>query len=520
MSDEAAATSGEGQPDPERDFSAWVQRHFDLVYSAALRQLGGDAHGARDAAQLVFVAAARKRRALARHPAVVGWLYTATHHAVANMIRQQAGRRRREQLAAELLADRGEEADWTAVRPHLDAALLALGQRDRDALLLRFFDQRSHAEIGGQLGLSENAARMRVERALAKLRTRLVRQGIPSSAAALSMLLASNAVAAAPAGLGAAIAAAAAGEAAGAATGAGMALTFHLMATKLTVGLVAAAGLLAGSGVYLALQARSQAEAARSLDRESARWEAALQETTGRAAHEQALLGAARSAPGSAAPSAKPASSLAEAQAFLNQEIAENPQLRQQLGKMLLASFRLEYGPLAKSLGLGPEQFDRVAALNLKLRSDQFDAEQAARLSGLDPARDPGVRVLEQQARDQYAAGLRAAIGDAAATQFLDYDRMADAHQAAAEVAAESAYAGTPLGSADADQLARQLAEASPGYQQGGAFDLKSVDLKRFLEQEGGSLSPAARQALRARGAAAEIDAMEDGAENATGVAP
>src|SRR6185312_9510932 len=264
---------------------------------------------------------------------------------------------------------------------------------------------------------------------------------------------------------------------------------------KLTVGLAAAAGLLAGSGVYLASQARGEAAAARQLDGESARWETALQETAGRDTREQSLRNAPPPA-GASAPAAKPASSLAAAEALLNQEIAENPKLRQQLGKMLRASFRLEYGPLARTLGLSSEQFDQVGALDLKLRSDLFDAEQAARLAGVDSARDPGLRLLEQQARGQYATALRAAVGEDAAAQILAFGRMAEAHQLASEAAAAGAYAGTPLSAADTDQLARQLAEASPDYRRGDDFDAESVNWEQFLDQAGGILPPAVRQAL------------------------
>src|SRR5205814_9990353 len=76
-----------------------------------------------------------------------------------------------------------------------------LNDRDRAAVVLRFLEHRTFADIGASLHLSEDAARMRVDRALEKLRVALVRRGISSTVAALSVALADHVVAAAPAGL-------------------------------------------------------------------------------------------------------------------------------------------------------------------------------------------------------------------------------------------------------------------------------------------------------------------------------
>ena len=58
--------------------------------------------------------------------------------------------------------------EWGCIRPVLDGAMRELGERDREALVLRFFARRPFAEIGRALGLSEDATRMRVQRALEK----------------------------------------------------------------------------------------------------------------------------------------------------------------------------------------------------------------------------------------------------------------------------------------------------------------------------------------------------------------
>ena len=223
-----------------------MRRHLDLVYSAALRQVGGDAHRAQDVAQVVFVALARKAPALTRHPVLAGWLYTATQHAAAKAVRTEERRRRREEEAhamGEILNGdyAAEETPWAEVRPVLDAAMRELDERDREAVLLRFFAMRPFAEIGAALRVGEDAARMRVERALEKLRVRLKRHGVTSTATALAVLLETQAVSAAPVGMGVVIAS---GACAAAVAPAGVtALVVQLMAnTKLVCG---GAGLLA-----------------------------------------------------------------------------------------------------------------------------------------------------------------------------------------------------------------------------------------------------------------------------------
>ncbi|MGO9204452.1 MAG: sigma factor-like helix-turn-helix DNA-binding protein [Limisphaerales bacterium] len=80
---------------------------------------------------------------------------------------------------------------------------------DRAAIVLRFFEQRDFRSVGEELGSSEDAARMRVNRARQKLRLLLKRRGLALSTATLGTALASEAIRAAPAALAASIASAA-----------------------------------------------------------------------------------------------------------------------------------------------------------------------------------------------------------------------------------------------------------------------------------------------------------------------
>ncbi|MDB6094635.1 MAG: polymerase, sigma-24 subunit, subfamily [Verrucomicrobia bacterium] len=240
----------------EAAFAELVRRHVNLVYSAALRQANGDAHLAQDATQIVFTDLARKAGSLAGRAVLAGWLFTSTRFAVSKLVRGERRRQAREQeaqLMNETHDDPAAKLDWAQVRSVLDEALAGLAEADREAVLMRFFEGRDFAGVGARLKLSENAARMRVDRALDKLHAQLSRRGVTSSTAALAAVLANQAVVAAPAGLAASVtgAALAGGSTAGAAT----AIAAFMTMNKMTMGM-AGTLVLAGSTGYM-LQART-----------------------------------------------------------------------------------------------------------------------------------------------------------------------------------------------------------------------------------------------------------------------
>jgi RNA polymerase sigma factor (sigma-70 family) len=190
----------------EAAFAQLVERHVNMVYSAALRETG-DGHLAEELTQLVFVELSRKASTLVSHPALAGWLYTCVRLIAMNARRSEEGRNRRqlEYHMSQLLSE-SPESTWQQLRPVLDETLHELGEKDRVAIVLRFFESLSLQQVGMQLGLSENAARMRVDRALRKLRDRLSKRGITSSTSALAAAMALGAVVTAPSALAGSIA--------------------------------------------------------------------------------------------------------------------------------------------------------------------------------------------------------------------------------------------------------------------------------------------------------------------------
>ncbi len=233
----------------ELAFAELVSRHLDLVHSAALRQMNGDAGAAEDITQSVFTDLARKGGRLRGHTSLAGWLYTSTRYLTANARRAEHRRRQREQESFamdQLLQPTEPTPNWDQLRPVLDDAMHELGKTDREAVLLRFFERRPLSEVGEHLGLGENAARMRVDRALDKLRHALARRGVTSTEAALTLALTAQAVAAAPADFARRVSqAAVTGSSPGSATGDGLFQSLLALVTRIPAKILVGAVTLA-----------------------------------------------------------------------------------------------------------------------------------------------------------------------------------------------------------------------------------------------------------------------------------
>ncbi len=243
----------------ESAFTELVQRHTNLVYSAALRQVDSPDIAA-EIAQNVFVALARSARdlspRLAAEASLAGWLCRSARNLSLNHRRDEFRRQSRERQAMEQLLTISDDApDWDRLRRVLDDAMSELTEADYDALVLRFFQKQDFRDVGAALGVSDDTAQKRVSRALEKLREFLSQRGIRSTAATLSVVISANAVQAAPVGLAATISAAAlAGTAVSTSTLIAAATKTIAMTTLQKTLLTATVAVLAGAGVYEAHQ--------------------------------------------------------------------------------------------------------------------------------------------------------------------------------------------------------------------------------------------------------------------------
>lgn len=182
----------------EQCFARLVERHTPMVHAAALRQVRNHAL-AREVSQAVFLILARKAASLGRTTSLPGWLIRTTHYVARNALRAEARRLRRESESQSMTPEpsskgsSGEpEARWESLAGDLDAGLNSLRQPDRDALVLRFFRNKSLREIGSELGLGEDAARKRIARALERLRAWLEKRDLHITTSSLALMMSTH----------------------------------------------------------------------------------------------------------------------------------------------------------------------------------------------------------------------------------------------------------------------------------------------------------------------------------------
>ena len=239
----------------EEAFTEIVRRHVNLVHSAALRQVRSS-QLAEEVAQSVFTDLARNAERLAPDTILTAWLYQVTRRTAIDVVRREARRQLREQIATEMNVMNSATADWTHIEPLLDEAVSALDDTDRAAVLLRFFENKSLREVGQQLGVSDDAAQKRVTRAVERLREFFAKRGVTVGAGGLVVVISANAVQAAPVGLAATISATAllTGTAVSTSTIIATTKTIAMPTLQKTV-ITATIAVLAGTGIYEVRQA-------------------------------------------------------------------------------------------------------------------------------------------------------------------------------------------------------------------------------------------------------------------------
>jgi len=183
-------------------FAALVSRHVNLVYSAALRKTGNP-DAASEITQAVFVILAQKAGRIPDKTVLPGWLYQTARLTASSFLKSEARRARREQEAymqTELRTASPDET-WEQLAPLLEDAMGQLREKERAAVVLRFFGDKSFAEVATVSGVSENAAKKRVRHALEKLRLYFSRRGVSSTTAIIAGAISAHSVHAAPAAL-------------------------------------------------------------------------------------------------------------------------------------------------------------------------------------------------------------------------------------------------------------------------------------------------------------------------------
>lgn len=264
MSDDMTLVQEYAQNNSEQAFTTLVSRHVNLVYSVALRQ-AHDPHLAEEITQGVFILLARKAKSLSSQTILSGWLCRTARYIAADALKIQRRRQFREQEAhMQSVLNENEPQAWTHIAPILDDALGSLSQKEHDAVVLRYFEGKDLQEVGAALGMKEDAARMRVNRGVEKLRKFFSRKGITLSVGAIAASVAAHSVQAAPTGL-AASAVGAALSGGGVTTAAVITATKAIAMTTIQKSIVTVTvAALAGGGIYearLVTQLHRQVEA-------------------------------------------------------------------------------------------------------------------------------------------------------------------------------------------------------------------------------------------------------------------
>ncbi len=494
-------------------FAELVSRHIGPVYAVALRRVGGDAHLADDVTQEVFADLARKAASVAGRESVVGWLFIAARFCAAKKVRREHQRRTVWQKArhmTELDDHPAREPDWDGIRPVLDEAIHSLGRRDREAILLYFFDKRTFGDLGAKLRLSESGARMRVERALVKLRLSLGRYGITSTTTALTIVLGSQAAAAVPASLATSVTTAAL---AGAHSGGG-ALLLLMSITKTQLG-AAMAVVLVGASIMGVVQHRQitalQAERTSAFN-ESAASGRRANELAGRLAADEAALARVKtqlstqqSGGGNMSANNPPPGVKV---IHMKDVIRDHPEYAALLRKDLRRNVVREYSRAIAALSLPPDKAIQLKELLVESGMTSYDAEDAVSQSGLDPNSAEARKAVSEATKDSDQA-IKSLIGSDANEKLhaLEGTGNFGSQNGIDDYAVDMADAGVSLSAEQSQALAQSLHDlsnpdknpdaSSPGYKDADPATWQSPLDQQFFASAATILTPAQLKILK-----------------------
>ena len=394
-----------------------------------------DSQLAGDVTQGVFLALAQNAHQLADRPVLSGWLHRTTHNLAANAVRSDVRRHAREQEAAamnELLVTE-PDASWEDIAPQLDAALAELSEPDRDALLLRYFERKSAREMAEALGISDEAAQKRVNRAVDRLREFLAKRGVTVGAGGLIVLISANAVQSAPVGLIASIAAAAtlAGTAVQTSTVIAATKTIAMTTLQKTV-FTTALAIAVGAGIFEAHQTSQLREQNQALQQEQAplteqvrQLQLAQVDATNRLALMAEELAKAKKNPNEVLKLRGEVGQLRQEKAIAGEKSAlskltATPEARKLIRAQQKVGMTAIYAGLVKNLNLTPAQADKFNDLLADNVMDNIDLITQSLHDGTTPDQLPQVFASTDTALLQKVQDLLGADGLA---QYEDYTK-------------------------------------------------------------------------------------------------
>ncbi len=419
----------------EAAFSTLVSRYINLVYSAAFRQIG-NREEAEEITQAVFLVLARKAKSLRRGTVLSGWLYQTARLTACNALRREIRRQHREQQAymQSTLNEPGPD-DWTRVGPLLEQAMSGLSEADRNAIVLRYFENKPLKEVGAALGASDDAAKMRVNRALEKLRAFFLKRGVTLSATALGAAISAHSIQAAPAGLSTAvIAAACQGSALTASTLTLAKGTLKLMAwTKLHLAVgTAAVAVIALQWAKIDNQHQETVALQGQLERASQQSEKQLASIRELETRDETMAQSLRSivrqstqsvARKAAAPApvadVNPPLVLAEGKGHgsLMENIMKDPDLIKAMGDQQAQLMKTQYAPLVKQLNLTPDQRDAF----YKLITDNLTNAMVQGMEVMSGSNKPAAFGALADAQKGLQEQMRLLLGENGAAQFQEF---------------------------------------------------------------------------------------------------